>query len=140
MSQRIQSFGGETRSRFLITDGEDVSVTLRRVVWFDQDIDGHWLVWASGPDEAGEPPETGAIIVENPTITAFIETLGELLAHPERYQHEPRFGPVGSGPDRARARLGVRRRRYANASEGDAVPPPRVVRTGAWRALALLIS
>jgi hypothetical protein len=95
MAQRIRAFGGETTSRFSITDGEEISMTLRRVVWFDQDIDGRWLVWATSEDAVSgetaqrEPPRPGAIVVKDPKIGGFIEMLGELLAHPERFEDEP---------------------------------------------------
>jgi len=98
MAQRIRSFGGETRSRFVVTDGVDLAVTLQRIIWFDQDIDGRWLVWASSKDAvSGQAPATdagapGGIIVWDPTIAAFIELLGELIAHPERFLHEPVLG------------------------------------------------
>jgi hypothetical protein len=94
MTQRIRSFGGETTSRFSITNGEEISMTLRRVVWFDQDIDGRWLVWAtsedavSGADAPRELGRPGAIVVRDPRIGTFIEMFGELLAHPERFEDE----------------------------------------------------
>ena len=95
MTQRIQSFGGETTTQFSITDGEEVSMTLRRVIWFDQDIDGRWLVWATSEDAVSgmavqaEPSRVGAIVVKDPKIGAFIAMLGELLAHPDRFEDEP---------------------------------------------------
>ena len=98
MPQQIQSFGGETRSRFSVVNGEETSITLRRVVWFDRDIDGHWLVWAA--DDAGPSPqlfaegsaEVGAIIVRDPAVIAFIEHLADLVAHPGQYADEPTIG------------------------------------------------
>ena len=98
MLQQIRSFGGETRSHFSIVDGEETSLTLRRVVWFDRDIDGHWLVWAS--DDAGTSPplttersaEVGAIIVRDPVVIAFIEQFADLVAHPGRFADEPTLG------------------------------------------------
>ena len=98
MPKQIQSFGGETRSRFSIVNGEETSVTLRRVVWFDRDIDGHWLVWAA--DDAGASPqfptagsaELGSIIVRDPAIIGFIEQLADLVAHPGQYADEPTLG------------------------------------------------
>ena len=98
MTQRIRAFGGETQSHFFITDGEELAVTLKRVVWFDQDIDGRWLVWAASEDAvSGQPPPhepapPGAIIVWDERIAAFIELLGELLAHPERFTDEQVLG------------------------------------------------
>ena len=95
MAQRIQSFGGETTTRFAITDGEEISMTLRRVLWFDQDIDGRWLVWATSEDAVSgtaaqhEPSRAGAIVVKDAKVRAFIAMLGELLAHPDRFEDEP---------------------------------------------------
>ncbi len=102
MPQRIQSFGGESNLRFSITDEEEVSLDLRRVVWFDKDIDEQWIVWAMAAedapsDEVGDDPEKfGAIIVRDPAVTTFIEQLGDLLAHPERYEHDPVFSDQSS--------------------------------------------
>jgi len=98
MAQRIQAFGGETLSQFSITDGEQISMTMRRVVWFDQDIDGRWLVWATGEDAvsgetvSSDTSQVGAIVVWDPKVAGFIELLGELLAHPERFRDERVLG------------------------------------------------
>jgi hypothetical protein len=105
MPTRIRSFGGETHGHFCVTNGEEQSVDMHREIWFDQDIDGHWLVWASERDpnalSTGDesPEDMGAIVVTDPAVGAFLGMLGELIAYPSHYDHEPTFpGPPGEPP------------------------------------------
>jgi hypothetical protein len=67
-------------------------------IGFDRDLDGRWTIWAKRmPDDDGYRPgfgeddSLGAIIVTDPTVSAFIELLGELVADPSQFRHEPRF-------------------------------------------------
>jgi hypothetical protein len=82
--------------RIVPKDGR-APIQVHRELWFDQDIDGKWLVVASkdgatGPDgDHDYDADVGAIVVTDPRVVAFIELLGELVADPARFAHEPRF-------------------------------------------------
>ena len=94
MPPRICAFGTTDAAHVTITidDGEAhvsaLSLSFTRSLWFDQDIDGRWLVWSSAP---GDGAETGAIVVRDPAVTAFLDELAQLLASPQRFTHEPHF-------------------------------------------------
>ena len=96
MPGRVNCFGGPFQSEFLFVADEQDTV-VRRELWFDQDIDGRWVIWVSenrdpqGIPEAESPVELGALIVQDPTVAAFLETLGELVLEPDHFAHEPRF-------------------------------------------------
>ena len=97
MQPGIRAFGtaGPTRLTFTLASGPgtgDMTLSLPRAFWFDQDINGSWLVWASGPDDDGDDAiEFGSIVVRDPTVAAFLDELGQLVASPQRFAHEPRF-------------------------------------------------
>lgn len=75
----------------------EVTVVLRRDLWFDHDIDGRWLVWAQGDTVGGadghadQAENLGAIVVNDPTAIAFIDMLAQLLVDPAKFGHEPVF-------------------------------------------------
>ena len=97
MPGRVNCFGGPFQSEILFAASEQ-DIVVRRELWFDQDIDGRWVIWVSedrGPrdiPEAESPVGVGALIVRDPTVAAFLETLGELVLEPDHFAHEPRFG------------------------------------------------
>ncbi len=95
MEKRIRFFGGTTQGQVTIENGHSETWSISRDVWFDRDIDGRWLVWAGrhGSRPAGDSghEETGAIVVKDPQVAAFIEMLGELIANPAKFHDEPVF-------------------------------------------------
>ena len=95
MERRISFFGGTTRGRVTIVNGDTDTIEVNRDVGFDQDIDGHWLVWAvehngTLADLEGDG-QAGAIVVRHPDVIAFLSQLGKLIAYPAAFQHEPEF-------------------------------------------------
>lgn len=102
----IHYFGNRGLQKIILGDGTtdgEVTVVLRRELWFDHDIDGRWLIWAQGDavkganGEADEAANLGAIIITDPTAVAFIDMLGQLLVDPGSFAHEPTFlAPVKS--------------------------------------------
>lgn len=96
MEQSIRFFGGTTHGKVTIENGHSETWTIDRDVWFDRDFDGRWLVWAGRHDATALPAEveggdTGAIVVKDPTVIAFIDLLGELIANPAKFRDEPTF-------------------------------------------------
>jgi hypothetical protein len=94
----VRYFG--SRGRFQISVVQDQREIVQHVIQeigFDRDLDGRWTVWAKRmPDlaedgAAGDDDSVGAIIVTDPTVSAFMEMLGELVANPTRFHDEPRF-------------------------------------------------
>jgi hypothetical protein len=95
LEQSIRFFGGTTQGQVTIENGHSETWSITRDVWFDRDIDGRWLVWAGRHDSrppGGGEDETGAILVKDPQVAAFIEMLGELIANPGKFRDEPTFG------------------------------------------------
>ncbi len=99
MPPSIRFFGGTTRGQVTVENGHREIREIERDVWFDQDIDGRWLVWAgrhvatSLPHDGDDEMDTGSIVVRDPTVVAFIEMLGELIADPAKFHDEPSFPP-----------------------------------------------
>ena len=97
MEPGIHTFGTAGSPHFTVSVTPESSIspltlTLSRSLYFDRDIDGGWLVWATGPDDhSDEGAETGALVVRDPAVTAFLEQLGQLLVAPQRFGHEPVF-------------------------------------------------
>ncbi len=97
MEHSIRFFGGTTRGQITIENGHSETWTIDRDVWFDRDIDGRWLVWAGHhhtttlPEAVEGEGDTGAIVVKDPTVIAFIDLLGELIADPAKFRDEPTF-------------------------------------------------
>jgi hypothetical protein len=88
MSKRIGYFGGKTYGRVTLEDGGQEHVWFDRELWFDRDIDGRWLVGVTDPARDGEV-DTGAIVVKDETISAFIDQLGKLIVQPDAFSDEP---------------------------------------------------
>ena len=98
MSSRIRAFGVNGMLPFSIVEANGRGAkTVQREVWFDQDIDGRWLVCAAkhrkpGLDgEIDETDDVGAIVVTNAQIVAFIEMLADLVLDPAQFHDEPRI-------------------------------------------------
>ena len=95
MDRRITFFGGETRGSIRIANGREQSIDVVREVWFDQDIDGRWLVWAQDHEATSsngtDDERDGANVVRNWDAIAFIEQLAQLIAEPAAFEHEPVF-------------------------------------------------
>jgi hypothetical protein len=95
MERRISGIGGESRWSVRLENGHEGNVDVVRDLWFDRDIDGRWLVWAqdytSTPQDGHDDAPTGAIVVRNQDVSAFIEQLGRLLTDPVAFAHEPVF-------------------------------------------------
>lgn len=97
MGSSIRFFGGATHGQVTMENGQSTTSRIEREIWFDRDIDGRWLVWASRHDGAAIPgdedrdEDTGAIVVRDPGTIAFIELLGELFANPAQFHDEPLF-------------------------------------------------
>jgi hypothetical protein len=97
MAQHIGYFAGKTTYHLVLEDGHQEELWLEREFWFDRDIDGRWLVGAAKARRPGDEI-TGAIVVKDPTVTAFIELLGTLVAEPERFADEKlTIGPAWDG-------------------------------------------
>jgi hypothetical protein len=86
--------------RMQMEDGQKQDTWLERELWFDLDIDGRWLVGVNEPETSDEEV-MGAIVVRDPTVSAFIATLGKLIANPAQFAGEP----VLIGPARQRQAL-----------------------------------
>lgn len=70
----------------------EITYRCERAIWFDRDLDGSWLVWATGPEGGdGEPTQVGAIAVRDSTVEDFLDHLSHLIAFPDRFAHGPRF-------------------------------------------------
>jgi hypothetical protein len=101
MVSTVRYFG--SRGSFRITMVQEQREIVQHVIQeigFDRDLDGRWTIWAKRmPDDDGYRPafgeeeSLGAIIVTDPTVSAFIAMLGELVADPSRFRDEPRFEP-----------------------------------------------
>jgi len=95
MAPRIQFLGTTAPCCFQFGDGQRSQV-LPRQLWFDRDIDGRWLVWSStaSPTSDGDESAVGSMIVNDPAVATFLESLASMVAQPARFQHEPRLeGP-----------------------------------------------
>jgi hypothetical protein len=95
VSRTVESFGGDGAHEVRIqTEQGEQTVLVKRDLWFDRDDDRSWVVWAQDrPWDDHLPAEgevaLGSIVVTNPAVMAFIDQLGELLADPARFRHEP---------------------------------------------------
>ncbi len=92
MPSTIRTFGptGITSISFVDTTS-DRSVSVRRELWFDQDTDGRWLVCAVRADGERNHADMGSLVVTDPRVTDFIETMARLIADPDQFADEPRF-------------------------------------------------
>jgi len=95
MSSPIRLFGSAGPTTFTIERGDSAQrFAMRRELWFDQDVDGRWLICATRvTGQAGQQaPETiGSLVVMDARVGDFIETLARLLANPDHFSDEPRF-------------------------------------------------
>ena len=95
MNRRISFFGGETRGSVRIANGHETAVDIVRELGFDQDLDGRWLVWVHDhdgrPANGADHGQTGAVVVNNRDVSAFLELLGKLIVDPVEYLHDPVF-------------------------------------------------
>jgi len=92
MSSSIRTFGSNGPTP--ITIGEDdppTSVSVCRDWWFDQDINGRWLICVMRAHDAGGVAEFGSLVVTDPRVSDFIATLGRLIADPDQFTDEPGF-------------------------------------------------
>jgi hypothetical protein len=97
MTKHLGYFGGKTHGRLILEDGQREDVWFDRELWFDRDIDGRWLVGVTDQDRTGEE-HTGAIVVKDANVSAFIELLGKLVADPDKFGDEPvLLGPAWDG-------------------------------------------
>jgi hypothetical protein len=101
MSRNIEGFGGDGAHavRFGAPQGEHI-VWVKRDLWFDRNDGESWVVWAQHhawdrddppAEDDDEATTLGSIVVTHPAVMAFLGQLGELLADPARFQHDPEF-------------------------------------------------
>jgi hypothetical protein len=100
MNQRIFFFGDRTHGTVMLVNGQTRAREIVRDVWFDQDINGRWLIGAT-ERSGSEDGRTGAIVVQNRDVGAFLEELGRLIAEPAAFDHEPVFFGMDGTADRA---------------------------------------
>ena len=101
MAPRIQFLGTTAPCCFQFGDGH-LSEVLPRHLWFDRDIDGRWVVWSSaaGTSPDDDESDVGSMIVNDPAVTTFLESLAAMVAQPARFQHEPRLEDPSLSPER----------------------------------------
>ena len=87
MAMQVEYFGGKLDGGILLGSGQRDQVRSSRELWFDRDIDGRWLVGVTAHAPSGAET-TGAIVVKDATIRAFIQVLGDLVAEPARFAGE----------------------------------------------------
>lgn len=94
MTKQIQYLGGITHGHIILENSHEEIVWFGRELWFDRDIDGRWLVGVTTQRPSGEET-TGAIVVKDATVGAFIQLLGKLVADPEQFADQPlTIGPA----------------------------------------------
>lgn len=95
MPSPIRLFGSAGPTTFTIEwDDHSQPIAMRRELWFDQDMDGRWLICAMrAPDQDDHQAvaSMGSLVVTDQRVRDFIETLAELLANPDQFAEEPRF-------------------------------------------------
>lgn len=96
MTKHVGYFGGRFRGHITLENGQREVLPFSRELWFDKDIDGRWLI---GVVDTADTGRTGAIVVRDATVSAFIEILGNLVADPEQFADE--LVLHGSGGDRS---------------------------------------
>jgi hypothetical protein len=84
MTKHVEYFGGTTHGHIIMADGRREDVWFNRELWFDRDFDGRWLVGVTNQYQAGGET-TGAIVVQDQAIGAFIELLGQLVVNPDQF-------------------------------------------------------
>ena len=97
MTKRVEYFGGKTHGHIVLENGHSENIPFDRELWFDCDLDGRWLVGVTNCQHP-DADVTGAIVVKNPTIGAFIQLLGRLVIEPARFTAEQVvIGPTWDG-------------------------------------------
>ena len=95
MNSPIRLFGSAGPTTFTIERGDSAQrFAMRRELWFDQDVDGRWLICATRVTEHDgqqAPGTMGSLVVTDARVGDFIETLARLLANPDHFSDEPRF-------------------------------------------------
>jgi len=95
MSSPIRLFGSAGPTTFTIERGDSAQrFAMRRELWFDQDVDGRWLICATRVTEHDgqqTPGTIGSLVVTDARVGDFIETLARLLANPDHFSDEPQF-------------------------------------------------
>ena len=98
MATQLEYFGSTTHDHSIVAHGlhhQDVRFT--REIWFDRDIDHQWLVGVTQYHPSGAET-TGAIVVQQVHVSAFIELLGKLVAEPGQFADEQVvLGPAWDG-------------------------------------------
>ena len=97
MTRHVEYFGGTTHGHIILQNGQREDLWFDRELWFDRDIDGRWLVGVTN-QHSRDGESTGAIVVKDATISAFIELLGKLVVEPEQFADEEMvLGPAWDG-------------------------------------------
>jgi hypothetical protein len=94
MATHVDYLGGNMEGHLILANGPHDEVGFAREIWFDRDIGGHWLVGVTQHHPSGAET-TGAIVVQEVHVSAFIELLGKLVAEPGQFADEH----VVIGPD-----------------------------------------
>lgn len=92
MRPMIRTFGSNGPATFTIErDDACPPAPIRRELWFDQDVDGQWLICAVEPEGRGRAGGIGAVVLTDPRVADFIDTLAQLVEDPAQFRDEPRF-------------------------------------------------
>jgi hypothetical protein len=98
MATHLDYFGGKLDGYLILRDnGQRDQAPFARELWFDRDIDGRWLVGVTQHHPSGAET-TGAIVVKDATVRAFIQVLCDLVAAPGDFAGEGlTIGPAWDG-------------------------------------------
>lgn len=92
MSSTIRNFGSNGAASLSFEEiNPDRSISVDRELWFDQDTSGRWLVCVMRPRDERHVADIGSLIVTDPRVSDFIETMARLIADPDQFTDEPRF-------------------------------------------------
>jgi len=92
MTSDIRTFGTSGSASFAIGHDDACDpAPIRRELWFDQDVDGRWLVCAVRRHRHNRAGDLGAIVVNDPRVADFIDMLGQLVDDPSQFLDEPHF-------------------------------------------------
>lgn len=92
MTSTTRTFGLHGPAQMFVEDVDpERTISVQREMWFDQDIDGRWLICVMRTD--GELSRTliGSLIVTDSRVSDFIETMAQLISDPEQFSGEPQF-------------------------------------------------
>jgi hypothetical protein len=97
MTMQVEYFGGIVHGKIILENGQDEARVFKGELWFDRDIDGRWLVGVTHHHPSGAET-TGAMVVKDDTVRAFIQVLGDLVAVPGDFAGEGLIiGPAWNG-------------------------------------------